>query len=411
MHIAVADALGLEGNLPIADPLTYTEEFGLPVLFLSQQPDREEYAAAELVVDGHRYSIETKLRGASSLGYPKRSFTLKFEKADRFNLQPRAGQSTAGVFVDKKKVVLTSTFDDNAYVRQRLSYQLWKRTGAAAGHEHVTIESTSVVVYVDGDYFGLYTLTDHVDRDLFEESLGLNDAGQLYKSVNHEANFRNTGNPRAGYERRDEPAVDALPPFSDLEALVRFANESSDEDFASGLNDHILVDDVIDWWVFATAITGEDSYGKNAYFYRPAVDEAAGSPVFRFAPWDFNQSFGQAWETSRTGSDIPADEGWPMGTNKLWDRLANGVRSDEVRGFYADVIRSDLDEAVVTGIFEAMVAETDAAARRDASVWADRYRSYFNGRGGDDYDSEVQLIRDWLPARWTYLRDRFPVTP
>ena len=412
VHVAVADAFGIEGNVAVVDPLAYTEEFGLPVVFLSAQPQREEYVAAQLVAAGHRYRIETKLRGASSLGYPKRSFTLKFEQTDRFYLPAREGQRTADSFADKKKVVLTSTFDDNAYVRQRLSYQVWNRTGAAAGREHITIQSTSVVVYIDGDYFGLYTMTDHVDRDLFEESLGLEDGGQLYKSINHDANFRNTDNPSAGYERRDEPDVDVIEPFSDMNALVMFANTSNDDDFASGLDAHIAVDDVINWWVFATAITGEDSYGKNAYFYRPSVainaDGVERTPVFRFAPWDFNQSFGQSWEASRTGSDIAADEGWPMDTNKLWDRLAHGVRSAEVRAIYGEVIRGNLDEAVVLGLFEAMQAETELAARKDASVWADDYDGYFGGRGGDDYDSEVQLIRDWIPARWSYLREHFP---
>jgi len=409
VHVAVADAFGVEGNVPVVDPLTYTEELGLPVLFLSAQPQREEYVDAELVADGHRYAIETKLRGASSLGYPKRSFTLKFDTDDRFNLAPRAGQTTASAFVDKKKVVLVSTFDDHAYVRQRLAYQVWNRTGDGG---HVIIGSTSVAVYVDGLYFGLYALVDHVDRDLFEESLGLDDGGQLYKAVNHDASFRNAGNPSAGYERRDEPDVDAVAPFSDLGALITFANTATDEEFATGLGAFIDVDDVIDWWVFATAIAGEDSYGKNSYLYRPATQtDDSGvevTPVFRFAPWDFNQSFGQSWQTSRVGADMPIDSGWPMQTNLLWERLLRSDDENALRERYGSEIEFALGEREVATLFETMVQETEAAARKDASVWADDYLGYFGHADLGDYDSEVELVRGWIAARWSFLRTQAP---
>lgn len=409
VHIAVADAFGVEGNEPIVDPLTYTEEFGLAVVRLSAQPDAEAYVDTEIVADGHIYAAQTKLRGASSLGYPKRSFTLKFDGDDRFNLPARPGQR-ADDFVDKKKVVLTSTFDDSAYVRQRLAYQAWNFTSTTVPHDHVRIQSTSVVVYVGTDYLGLYTMTDHVDRDLFEESLGLNDDGQLYKSTNHDANFRNTGNPGAGYERRDEPDVDLIEPYSDLAELVQVANSAETEDFASAIFPLIDVDDVVAWWIFTTAILGQDSYGKNAYLYRPGTTADGSTPRFRYAPWDFNESFGQAWETSRTSALVPVDEGWPMDTNLLWQRLLEGTTSGfNARRDYANAIRRDLSEEIVLDLFEAMVAETDQAARRDASVWADDYAAYFGHTAA--YDDEVALVRAWIPQRWEYLRTVFPEVP
>lgn len=404
LHVAVADDSHAPDNVPPVDPLRYSEELGLPVLFLSGVPVAEEYEAVDVVADGHAYAgVTAKLRGASSLGYPKKSVTLKFDRADRFSLLPRTTQPSASAFRDKKKVVLVSTFDDTTSVRQRLAYQLWNRTGAAAGHTHVTIASTSVVVYVDGRYFGLYTMVDHVDRDLFEESLGLSDGGQLYKSVNHDANFRPKDDLAAGWERRDEPDVDAVVPYSDFNAFMTHVGEAPDATFVAGLADHVDVNDMIDWWIFATAILGEDSYGKNSYLYRPDVGQNAALPVFRFAPWDFNHSFGQAWETSPTAPDVPVDDGWPMDTNLLWERvLDDAVAGPAAYDAYADALAGDLAEDVVVGVYDAMVAEVRAAALKDAVVWSADYNGYFGRSVNVDDDSAG--VRAWIAARWAYLR-------
>ena len=48
-----------------------------------------------------------------------------------------------------------------------------------------------MVVYLDGVYFGLYTMTDHIDDELMQAS-GLLETGNLYKAINHDANFRLT---------------------------------------------------------------------------------------------------------------------------------------------------------------------------------------------------------------------------
>ncbi|HEY1098316.1 MAG TPA: CotH kinase family protein, partial [Myxococcota bacterium] len=129
------------------------------------------------------------------------------------------------------------------------------------------------------------------------------------------------------------------------------------------------------------------------------------TPVFRFAPWDFNQSFGQSWETSRTGFDMPIDAGWPMQTNRLWERLIEGPYVREIYGRNAHVW---LSEASVSSLFEEMVLETDRAARKDASVWADAYRDHFRHDDLGDYDSEVALVRAWIVSRWQYLREHTP---
>lgn len=399
IHLAIADASLDAANVPPLDPTSYTEEHGLPVIFLAHEPAAEAYEPDVVIAGGHTYAGATaKLRGASSLGYPKRSFTVKLDMLDRLEL-PSIG------FADRKKVVLISTFDDNAYVRQRLAYQIYNAT--QPGAPHALIESASVVLYVGGRYFGLYTLADHVDRDLFEETLGLGDGGNLYKSIDHHANFRRERFPRGsgdkdflgeGWELRDEPDL-PLGQWDDLVELVAFTTDADAATFDAQLGARILIDDVATWWIFATAVLGEDSFGKNAYLYQ----ENASSP-FRYAPWDFNHSFGQAWETSRTDPTTPIDEGWPIDTNQLWERLLlSPTHGPALRTSYREALAGPLAVDEVLALFDAMVGEVETSARKDEMVWGAAYADYYPRGDLQDFDGEVAYARAWIVERWAYL--------
>ena len=152
--VQVADNFDAPGNAPV-NPLTYTEEFGLPVLHLGVDPgvNDQDYLPALVTYRGHTFQgAEAKYRGTSSINYPKKSFTLKFAKEDRFGDPVHV----AG-FVDKRRVTLTTTFDDNSNLRARLAFELWNRLGV----DHVQVQTYSAVVYLNGQFAGLYTVTDH----------------------------------------------------------------------------------------------------------------------------------------------------------------------------------------------------------------------------------------------------------
>lgn len=399
VRLAVADASLDPDNVPPVDPLRYPEEHGLPVIFLSHEPAATEYEPVEVIAGGHQYvGAEAKLRGASSLFYPKRSVTVRLDKDDRFQLPARG-------FFDRKKIVLISTFDDNSYVRQRLAYHVYDRTDGGA--PHTQLAATSAVVYVGGAYFGLATLADHVDRDLFEETLGVGDGGNLYKSVNHNANFRRERFPRGsgtksflgeGWELRDEPDV-PVGQWDDLVELVAFASDADDATFDAEIASRVSVTDLTAWWVFATAILAEDSFGKNTYLYK----EHATAP-FRYAPWDFNHAFGQAWDTVRTDATTPVDEGWPLDTDQLWERLlASPVHGPTLRAAAADALAGPLALSQVLALFDAMVTDVAPSARKDQAVWGAQYVGYYPRADLQDFEGEVAYTRAWIEARWAFL--------
>jgi hypothetical protein len=105
--------------------------------------------------------------------------------------------------------VLTSTFDDNSYVRQKLSYDLWAALAASADRPRLAPRTFFAVVYLNAEYHGLYVAVDRID-DEFVEQMGLDGDGELFKAVEHTANWddvdgaacRRRTSRRAGRRRR-----------------------------------------------------------------------------------------------------------------------------------------------------------------------------------------------------------------
>ncbi|HEU5055985.1 MAG TPA: CotH kinase family protein [Kofleriaceae bacterium] len=385
--IGVADAWDTEGNVPVVDPVQYPLEYGLPVLFLSPPPEAEEpYVPVTVVYGGVEYSAEGKLRGASSLDYPKKSYILKFD-GQRFG-----DPDSDGGFLNKRRIVLTSTFDDNSYIRQWLAFELWSRLEPT-----IEVQSYVAVVYQGGTYFGLYTVTDHIDGELMRAS-GLSEEGNLYKAINHDANFRLTnadgadkGTLHDGYEKKEgEPEGD----FADLDALVDFVATSDDPTFAAQIGERVELADYEKWLIVASYSRADDSAGKNSYHYHDATRS------WRVAPWDFNASFGQDWTTRRAGAEPVEFYQW---ANRLFERLlADPALGPAFRQRYRDALAGPLALDSVLATIDGWAAAIDFGARRDWARWEGAYRSF--GRWSDrsdwtSYQEEVQYVRDWLTDR------------
>jgi spore coat protein H len=386
----VADAIDDPANVP-PDPATYTEEWGLPVIHVSPHGWlSDSYVTADVYFQGERYDAEVKIRGASSYYYPKNSYTLNFGEV---NLDA----SDYGL-PDKDHLVLTTPFDDNSYVRQKLAYDVWQEMAAYWDDQRLTIRTFFAVLYMDGGYVGLYTAMDHVD-DQFIGDMGYNREGNVYKAVNHDANFYRKANLTSGYEKTEGDPGD----WSDLEALVYFTGQDDTATFLDEADQWINLEEFMDWLLFVHFTSSDDSGGKNSYLYNDPADTA-----WRYAPWDFNHSFGQTWQTIRLGPDVYNSfkstnavfnhiQSDPEADAALWDRLHQMMKDGPLSpGWFVET----LDD---------YYAQIDDSAARDWSRWGDSYYSYWyyvrNGCADClDYEGEKQYLYDWLAERDSWMR-------
>jgi hypothetical protein len=382
----VADNPELPRAVPVT-PRDYVEEWGLPVVHVETSgPLTQADAPCRVTFGGQMYDAEIKIRGASSAGYPKPSYTLEF--TDQELPIPAWG-------VTRDHLILLTTFDDNAYVRQKLVYDLWAAMASFWGEDRLTPRTFFTVVYLDGAYHGLYVGLDRID-DEFMDQMGLPRESALYKAVDHDASFYSEGkwSLHQGYTKEEGLPEDD---YSDLDALVAFTGGASASALVDGADAWFVLEEFMDWFLLVHYAMAEDSAGKNAYLAHPP------GGVFRYAPWDFNHAWGQGWYTYRIDADDLNDF---QGANRVFwaiqtDPDAEAALWDRFRALRAT---GPLDPAWLRDTVEGYWAAIEPSAARDWAKWRSDYRSYggwAGARGGDwtEYGGEKAYVRAWLEDR------------
>ena len=400
-QLSIADAFEAPANMPV-DPARYEAEWGLPVLHLfPSAPLGESYVPTRAFYEGVAYEGAAKIRGATSSGYPKPPLLVKFDPVP-LRLAGRP---------DKHHLVLISDFDDNSYARQRQVFGTWAAMAAWSGEARLVPQPFPLVVFLDGRYQGLYTAVDHVDDEFVAEH-GLSRDGNLYKSVNHDANFRMTdawGDPKgaleAGWEKKEGlPADD----FSDLNALTTWASTVDDARFAAELDDWLPRTEWMDWLLLVHFHAADDSGGKNAYVY----DDPRQPRRFRYAPWDFNHSLGQDWTTARVGSDAFNDFSW---SNELFARFQRDpALAAELWARFAAMRApgGPLSREAQLALLDGTYAGTEAPVRRDWARWGPTYLQYWSWRSDLTTPAEERAwVRRWLVERDAFLSLVHPRPP
>jgi hypothetical protein len=393
--VHVADGWDQSDNEPV-DPLTYETEYGVPVLHVhADEGFHDTYVGATVFFEGVEYDgARVKKRGAASLNYPKVGYTLAFDET-QLELSDRG-------MGDKAHLVLISTFDDNAHVRQLLAYDLWADMAEFWGIEdRLVVRTFPVILYLDGEYRGVYIAADHVD-DEYLEQMGLGREDGLYKAVNHDANFAATnsgGGSKStwhdGYELKEGTS------WAPLDDLVEFTATASDEDLVAQADDWLDSDEFLDWWAFVYFTAAGDSAGKNSYL---AYDVVTGR--MRFAPWDFNHSWGQDWRTLRVGDDYDDDF---SNRNRVFDAYLDAAPERVLERW--DAMTADdapFSEAHLMGRVDAYYEQLEPSAHRDWERWGDEYRSYggWSGirTGWTDFEGEREYLEAWIQARAAWAR-------
>ena len=310
-----------------------------------------------------------------------------------------------GIWGSQDHLILITTFDDNTYVRQKLIYDTWMAMAAWTDAARLTPRTAFVVVYLDGAYAGLYTACDRIDNH-FLKTMGLSEDGNLYKAVNHDANFYLTGSGGGwkstlhdGYEKKEgEPEDD----FSDLDALVEFTGNATPLSFAADVDDWLPLEEFMDWFLLVHYSSAGDSAGKNSYIYNDPTAQR-----FRFVPWDFNHSWGQGWYTYRVSSTTNQDF---KSTNAIFAHIQNDPETDAAlwERFHAMVDSGPLSPDTLLARVDDYYALIDASAERDWAVWGGTYSGWWGSYNSNTFRQEQTYLYQWLDERHDYMMTVHP---
>lgn len=269
----------------------------LPVLYMTgdiSKMDKDNAVDLTYIYGDQKGTLSCKWQGSSSLAYPKKNFTIKFDTA--FEAKEGWGE--------QKKYCLKANYIDASHARNIVCATLWgqmvkSRDGADSRLTTLpnggAIDGFPVLVFINNEYQGLYTWNIPKDQWMFGMGDGTKEAILCAETHTSATRFRATA------------AVDG----SDFE-VEYIANEDNDYWLAPSLNtlisacigsnpdlntidQHVDIQSAIDYYIFTCFVQGTDIYSKN--YLLGTYD---GTKWF-FSAYDLDTTFGNDWTGKKYG--------------------------------------------------------------------------------------------------------------
>ena len=272
---------------------------------------------------------------------------------------------------------LKSMFNDPSQMRECLAWRLFQLAGVPASRQ------TYAKLGIDGNYRGLFSVTEEVDRRFLRDRFGRNSRGNLYKAGcgdlgcatleyrtdgtgdDSGTQYRSTHEDDQTYRLRTNEDDAAANSFDDLAAFIRVINgiglPGGDGRFDTGAFQQSveLIMNVRSFlrWAGVNLLLGSwDNYfatPSNYYLYNSGLSGAdrdfMARPYFTFIPWDYDNSFGVTYvETQWQYTDIVD---WPSSTRVYWNNrgtsriplVQNLFRNTVFLRYYLDHVEHLLD--------------------------------------------------------------------
>ena len=413
---------------------------GLPIVqlysegnYLSSEfsPGKIRVTEPEKETTGELFNSEMRYRGASALSYSKKSFAIK--------LKDENGKGLDQSFFDLRNDnywILDAMAVDHSRMRNRVCTDLWNDFSADPYHkpmEKKLVNGTRgqfVEVFLDDEYWGLYCMTERVDRKQLKLKK-FDDAtqtikGVLYKSDNWSysvmmgyvpdrgpdpsygvPNYQNYSEGWDRYEMEypkldDGQTIDWEPLYD----VVSFAAKSNNTIFKAELEQQIDFPVWLDYYLFIELILATDNHGKNGFYYMYDINEERKLGI---APWDLDGTFGRRWN----GSPVYASQdfiefiiAYEHGENNLYRRLkeTNAASYNEVLKKRYDALRSNYfsEESLIKRFSDYKeMFDNSGAATREENRWSGENRITV------DFDEELGYLTQWIIDRTNYLNDQY----
>ncbi len=349
------------------------------------------YIAAEFDWDAvHFDSIGVRFKGNSSYhAYPGNKKSFKLDIDEYVSLQEIDGLD---------KLNLNNSFLDPSFVREKAAYELADAMGLAV------CRTNFAALYINGSYWGLYTLVEQMDKQFIESRWGAGEDGNLWKGEPYgslEYQGANESSYYSDYELKTNESV------NDWSALVEMADTLNNIPPASLRDElHNVMDASSAMAMLAMDIftVNLDSYiGRcaNYYFYHRDLDSR-----MIFTKWDMNEAWGNfnMWGYSTTQlqqlnlhwTNPQYNEDRPL-AEQMW-------QVSEYDDIYLSHIRRLMDGPADPDVLVARMETMRDLIR--SWVYADPNKMFSNAEFESCMLSNVQEGNRTIPALETFIRNR-----
>ena len=342
-----------------------------------------------------------KIRGTSSQQYDKKSYRVELW-ADETGTE-MADTSFLGMRSDDDWN-LEAMWAQPLRLRDKVANELWMEMYQLPyldSHPEALpgIRMEYVDLYVNGNYVGVYALTERMDRkQLCLKKYNGELRGLLFKGNGPGAPtfdslppIDNTSDTWANYEWVYPNESDTVINWTPLYTFTDFVMHANDNIFYRYYNSQFDVNNAVDYFLFINALKAMDNMGRNLFVARYKK-----SGQFMYMPWDLDAVWGLDTDGQQTG------DASGLMTNGFFDRLFDDCNDT---GFVAKAQAryETLRSTVLTRehIMELVQAQYDAlvangAYEREHEAWPEFTVD----------PSQLDYMSDWLDARFAYLDEQ-----
>ena len=315
-----------------------------------------------------------------------RDVAVRYKGNGSYLRATRAGSDKISLKVDLNKHVkgqklaglTTLNFQNNitdaGWMNEVLAYRLYRDAGALAPR------TTYARVYLEVDgqrerYLGLYSISENVDENFFEERFGTR-KGAILKPSTPDL-FTDWGPDWSVYNQSYDPKTDLTDAQKQrIIGLGRLVSSASDADFAATIGDYVDLDDFARYFAVLAWLANHDSLlqnGQNFYTYlHPDTNR------MHFIAWDQDFSFGN----TRNNSGLSIYSPW-SGGNRFLSRLYN---LEAFRSKYLARMAEFSERLFLPDRFMQQVSEIGPAIRPSVELegaeWLPGFDQIVSGRSG-----------------------------
>jgi hypothetical protein len=307
-----------------------------------------DYVRATLQIDSWTFrDVAVRYKGNGSYLRATRAGSDKISLKVDLNKHVK-GQTLAGLTT----INFQNNITDVGWMNEVLAYRLYRDAGALAprttyAQVHLTVEGQP-----GPRYLGLYSISENVDENFFEERFGTK-KGAIFKPSTQEL-FTDWGADWSAYDQSYDPKTDLTEAEKQrVIALGRLVSAASDEEFAARIGGFVDLDDFARYFAVLVWLANHDSLlqnGQNFYTYlHPDTNR------MHFIAWDQDFSFGN----SRNNGSWSIYTSW-SGSNRFLSRLYD---VDAFRSTYLDRMVEFSERLFVPDRFARQVAEIGPVIR------------------------------------------------
>jgi hypothetical protein len=369
--------------------------------------------------------IEIKLHGSSSVNYPKKTYKIhtlnaQFQKAEiaLLGMPPEEDWILKGVYIDK------------SLIRDDFTYALSRQMG------NYSSRTQFFELVVDGDYRGVYILTEKVKRDpyriniakLKEDEVTGNEltGGYIIKLDGTEptdegwysAYPSNATQDSSNFFIYEYPNPDSMP-FQQKQYIKNYFDKLEYTFTTSwwnhpdtGYGKYIHIPSFVDNFIMNELSRNVDGYRKSTFFYKDRDDNGDGR-LHSGPLWDYELGWGNC---SYNGGNNAAgwQYQWYAYNNYVpfwwWQFMADPAFKSQLKCRYTYLRSTVLSQANMFAYIDSMAARLGESQQRNFTKWPimGTYIAPNPMPVPPDYDAEVARVKNWITNRLNWMDANMP---